>query len=91
MFERIMAVPGAARGTANFILISFPNLPSPTPGEATVGFMVESLEETIELAVNAGARVDVPQSDLPQFGLRLAFLLDPQGHRVELLQTLESA
>lgn len=91
MFERILAVPGAPRAAPSFILIAFPNLPCPAPGEATIGFMVDTLEESIECAVRAGARVDVPPTDLPEFGLRLAFLLDPQGHRVELLQALGSA
>jgi Predicted enzyme related to lactoylglutathione lyase len=86
MFERIMAVPGAPRGTPNFILISYPNLPCPVPGEATTGFMVEDLEASIDRALDAGATLDVPATDLPEHGLRLAFLLDPQGHRVELLQ-----
>lgn len=88
MFERIMAVPGAPRGTPNFILISYPDAPCPPPGESTIGFMVEELEASIERAVAAGARLDVPPAELPHYGLRLAFLLDPQGHRIELLQAM---
>jgi len=87
MLERIMAVPGGPRGATNFILISFPNTPCPAPGEATIGFMVEMLETAIERATAAGATLDVPPTDLPEYGLRLAFIRDPQGHRVELLQS----
>ncbi|MCP1471700.1 catechol 2,3-dioxygenase-like lactoylglutathione lyase family enzyme [Sphingobium sp. OAS761] len=86
MFERIMSVPGSEHGAPNFILISFPNSPCPPPGEATIGFRVDALEPAIEKAIAAGASIDVPATDLPQYGLRLAFILDPQGHRVELLQ-----
>jgi len=91
MFERILAVTGAAPNTPSFILISYPNLPCPAAGEATIGFMVEALETSVERAVAAGATVEVAPMDVPEFGLRLAFLLDPQGHRIELLQTLKNA
>lgn len=87
MFERIMAVTGAPRSAASFILISYPNMPCPPPGEATIGFAVEILEPVIERAVAAGATVDVPPVEMAEYNLRLAFIRDPQGHRIELLQS----
>jgi catechol 2,3-dioxygenase-like lactoylglutathione lyase family enzyme len=87
MLERILTVPGSPRGATSFILISYPNTPCPAPGVATMGFMVETLEAAIEKATAAGASVDVPPVDMPEYSLRLAFLRDPQGHRIELLQS----
>jgi catechol 2,3-dioxygenase-like lactoylglutathione lyase family enzyme len=90
MVELIMNVPGANPSDANFILIAFPNAPCPPPGEATVGFIVTDLDAALERAFAAGATLAVAAADMPQYGLRLAFILDPQGHRVELLQRLDA-
>jgi predicted enzyme related to lactoylglutathione lyase len=74
----------------NLILVSFPNRSCPPPGEATTGFLVENVDAALERATAAGATIDVPAMDVPEHGLRLAFILDPQGHRIELLQVLKS-
>jgi predicted enzyme related to lactoylglutathione lyase len=89
MHEVIMTLPGTRPPAPNLILISFPNRSCPAPGEATTGFMVENVDAALERATAAGATIDVPAMDVPEHGLRLAFILDPQGHRVELLQALK--
>jgi len=42
----------------------------------------------MDRAVKAGAIVEVPPIEAVEHGLRLAFLLDPQGHRFELLEEI---
>ncbi|QGP80556.1 VOC family protein [Sphingobium sp. CAP-1] len=90
MHEVIMAVPGARPPAANLILICYPNAPCPAPGEATTGFMVESLDAILEQAVAAGASIDIAPTEIPDHGLRLAYILDPLGHRIELLERLKA-
>jgi predicted enzyme related to lactoylglutathione lyase len=90
MHEVVMALPGARPPAPNLILVSFPNRSCPPPGEATTGFLVENVDAALERATAAGATIDVPAMDVPEHGLRLAFILDPQGHRIELLQVLKS-
>jgi predicted enzyme related to lactoylglutathione lyase len=86
MVEVIMALPGARPPSPNLILISYPNAACPIPGEATTGFMVENLEAALDKATAAGAAIDVPITEIAEHRLRLAYILDPQGHRIELLQ-----
>lgn len=86
MLEVIMSVSKGNASGANLILVSYPNRPRPAPGEAVTGFMVADLDAMLARALAAGATIDTPVTDVPEHGLRLAFILDPQGHRVELLQ-----
>jgi predicted enzyme related to lactoylglutathione lyase len=86
MLEVIMTVPTRSAPAANLILVSYPNRPVPAPGEAVTGFMVADLEAALERSVAAGATIETPVTEVPEHGLRLAFILDPQGHRVELLE-----
>jgi len=81
-----MTTPARNASAANLILVSYPNRPRPAPGEAVTGFMVADLEAALEQSLAAGAIIETPVTEVPEHHLRLAFILDPQGHRVELLQ-----
>jgi lactoylglutathione lyase len=74
--------PGAVRG----------DKPS-TPGEAAlrhgyghVAFGVTDLEACYERALSRGARPVMPPGPAPEEGVRMAFVADPEGNLVELLQ-----
>jgi catechol 2,3-dioxygenase-like lactoylglutathione lyase family enzyme len=90
MHEVILALPGSRPPAPNLIIISYPNATCPTPGEATTGFMVADLDAALARATAAGATIDIPATDVPEHGLRLAFILDPLGHRIELLQQISA-
>lgn len=90
MNEVILKTAGAQPPAPNFILVSYPNRACPAAGEATTGFVVGDLDATLEKATAAGATVEVAATDIPEHGLRVAYILDPQSHRVELLQTVKS-
>jgi predicted enzyme related to lactoylglutathione lyase len=90
MLEVIMTVPARSATAANLILVSYPNRPRPAPGEAVTGFMVADLEAALEKSVAAGATIETPVTEVPEHGLRLAFIRDPQGHRVELLERTDA-
>lgn len=88
MHEVIMALPGAP--APNLIFTTYPNGPCPAPGEVTTGFMVDDLDAALERAKAAGATIDIPVTEIAEHRLRLAFILDPQGHRIELLEQMKA-
>ena len=85
--EVILSVPGATGDAAQLALIHYPNRPMPSLGEAEFGFAVTDIEATIAAMTAAGGQIVVPLLDLPEHRLRLAFITDPQGHLIELLET----
>lgn len=88
--EVVLKTAGAQPPAANLILVNFPNRPCPAAGEAATGFVVDDIDATLEKAAATGGTIEVPATDVPEHGLRAAYLLDPQGHRVELLQMLNA-
>jgi lactoylglutathione lyase len=75
-------------GGSSLILIRYPARPAPAPGELVVGLTVADVAASVEAAVAAGGAVVVPPVDVPEHGLRLAFVTDPEGHTLELVQPL---
>jgi len=67
-------------------LVQHLDRPCPSPGEAIVGLSVRDIEAVIELAVSAGGTVSTPVTDIPEHQLKVAFVSDPEGHMLELLQ-----
>jgi lactoylglutathione lyase len=78
----------AAGGDPTLVLLHYLNRPKPAPGEAVLGFSVPDLDATVRLAEAAGGTVAQPPRAMPEFGIRVAFVLDPEGHRLELIQPL---
>ena len=62
------------------------NRAAPAPGEAAIGFTVEVIEETITAAEAAGGRVVAPVQTVSDHGIKAAYIADPEGHIIELLQ-----
>jgi predicted enzyme related to lactoylglutathione lyase len=90
MREVILKTAGAEGPVPNLILVTYPNRACPAAGEATTGFVVDDLDATLEKTTQAGGTIQVPATDLPEHNLRAAYIFDPQGHRVELLQHLQA-
>jgi len=67
-------------------LIKYLDSTAPTAGEAVQGFMSDNLEGVVERALANGGSVPDPIKDVPGFGLRVAFVLDPEGHINEVIQ-----
>ena len=53
-----------------------------------VGLVVELCDETVARSVEAGGEVLMPPGDLPQAGVRVAFVRSPEGHEFEIIQNL---
>ncbi|MFG2960992.1 VOC family protein [Streptomyces sp. NPDC048291] len=84
--EIIMTQAGG--GDPTLVLLCYPNRPKPVPGEAVLGFSVPDLDDTVRRVVEAGGSVAEPPREVAGFGIRVAFVLDPEGHRLELVQPL---
>lgn len=53
-----------------------------------IGFEVKGLEEFCKQLQEAGITFDIPFRDVPQIGLKIAFIIDPEGTRIELTEGL---
>jgi predicted enzyme related to lactoylglutathione lyase len=69
-------------------LISYLDGVAPAAGEAVQGFMTQDLEAVCARAEANGGSVPEPIREIPEFGLRVAFVLDPEGRINEVIQML---
>lgn len=63
---------------------------APTKGRALdhIGFEVKGLEAFCKKLEAAGVHFETPYQDMPQYGLKTAFITDPVGTRIELTEGL---
>ena len=79
----------SADGTEqSLVLLHYKNRPAPTPGSVVVGFRVTDIEDVVRRAEVAGATVTEPVKEMPDLGIRVAFLDDPEGHTLELFEQI---
>lgn len=92
---------GAASGTRNqFLAARIPGgevntraadkPQAPTRGRSLdhIGFEVKNLEAFCKKLEADGIKLEIPYRDVPQLGLKIAFLSDPEGTRIELTEGL---
>jgi predicted enzyme related to lactoylglutathione lyase len=82
--ELFFATPGSQK--PDFALIEYPGQPVPPPGEAILAFSVADLEAVIAAVVAHGGRDLTGAIEIPEWAMRLAFVCDPGGHQIELIQ-----
>lgn len=65
--------------------------PAPTKGRSLdhIGFEVKDIEALCSKAQAAGAKLEGPPRSIPELGLKVAFLVDPWGTRLELTEGLD--
>ncbi|MBA4024050.1 MAG: glyoxalase [Gordonia sp.] len=73
---------------SNFILWRYLRRPTPLPGEATLGFTVEDVEDIARRVENAGGSILQPPKTVPEAGVSVAFVTDPENHVLEIVQYL---
>jgi len=86
----------AERPTASFngnevdFLSASGSTPAPTKGRAIdhIGFEVRNLEAFIKRIQAEGVTVEIPYRDMPNLGLKVVFIVDPVGTRIELTEGL---
>jgi catechol 2,3-dioxygenase-like lactoylglutathione lyase family enzyme len=67
-----------------------PMPPAPTKGRAIdhIGFEVKNLEAFMQMLQKDGVTVEAPYRDMPNLNLKIAFITDPIGTRIELTEGL---
>ena len=85
--ECIMSVSGRTDGPM-LLLIRLLHKPCPPPGEAWTGFAVSDLAAAAAAIEKAGGKVVVAPHDAPAFKLAAGVFTDPEGHIIEVTQSL---
>jgi catechol 2,3-dioxygenase-like lactoylglutathione lyase family enzyme len=75
-------------GEVNVIQSAQPTLPTNGRSVDHIGFEVKNLEAFCKKLEAQGVKFDIPYRDVPQIGLKIAFLTDPVGTRIELTEGL---
>lgn len=86
--ETILSIGGAPGMTLN--LVQYRHKPAPAPGEAVIGLYVTGIADVVSRAVAAGGSIHLPVQHLPDHGVSLAYVRDPEGHLIELLEPLSA-
>lgn len=69
-------------------LLHYVNKPAPTPGEATIAFMVEDVDAVVAAALAAGGTSIRAAETLEAHQFRYAIIADPEGHCIEVMQSV---
>jgi catechol 2,3-dioxygenase-like lactoylglutathione lyase family enzyme len=74
----------------DFLLATGGNAPAATKGRAIdhIGFEVRNLEAFVKKLQASGITLETPYRELPNLGLKIAFVVDPVGTRIELTEGL---
>lgn len=73
-------------GGAALTLISYADSTGPVAGESVQGFTTGDIESLVRRALAMGGTVPEPIRHIPEFQLKVAFVLDPEGHVNEVVQ-----
>ena len=73
-------------GGPAFTMISYTDGNPPPPGEAVQGFVSTDLAATCDRARAHGGTVPEPIKEIPEYGIKVAFILDPEGHILEVIE-----
>jgi catechol 2,3-dioxygenase-like lactoylglutathione lyase family enzyme len=82
--------PSAVFEGGEINVIQAPERQAPTKGRSIdhIGFEVKGLEAFCKKLQAEGVTFEVPYREVPQLGLKLAFIVDPVGTRIELTEGL---
>ncbi len=86
--ETILSVGSVPGSTLN--LVQYRHKPAPEPGEAVIGLSVTGIAKVVDTAVAAGGSIHLPVQHLPDHGVSLAYVRDPDGHLIELIEPLSA-
>lgn len=75
-------------GDNQIALLHYVNRPAPTPGEATIAFMVEDVDSVVAAALAAGGTSVRAAQTLEEHQFRYAVIADPEGHSIEVMQSM---
>lgn len=74
----------------DFLNSASPTPPAPTKGRVIdhIGFEVRNLEAFVKQLQADGVTIEAPYRDMPNLDLKIAFIVDPVGTRIELTEGL---
>lgn len=73
-------------GGGSLTLLKFLAAPRPHNDEMILGFTTSDIEAFVDRVKAAGGRVTDPIRSMPEHRLRVAFVEDVEGHRIEVVQ-----
>ena len=76
-------------GAATFVLLTFNDEPTPRTGEVILGFITKDVDAFVARALAAGGTIAQNAERQPQHGVKVAFVRDPEGHLIEVVELLE--
>jgi predicted enzyme related to lactoylglutathione lyase len=75
-----------APGGATLVLIHYYDTPEPARGELILGFSTADIDAFVARALAAGGTVEQAPYAIPEMKIRVAFVRDVEGHRIEVVQ-----
>lgn len=75
-------------GGAMLVLLAYLDTPRPAGGEAILGFQTPDLDAFVKRAREAGGSVLQDPKQIDDLRVRVAFVRDPEGHVLEVVQSL---
>ena len=85
--EEIFLCPSPEDRYGAFVLFKFLNRPAPRDNETILGFQTRDLNAVVERATRRGGSLAAPVKEMPELGVRVAMLRDPEGHICELVES----
>ena len=77
-------------GGATFVLFKFLDRDAPVQEEVILGFQTDDVASFVERAEKAGGKVVQPIEVKEAHGVKVAFVTDPEGHLIEVVELLSS-
>ncbi len=84
--EEIFLCPSPDDRYGSFVLFKFLARPAPRDNETILGFQTRDLDALLARAEARGGRLAAPIKAMPELGVRVAMVLDPEGHLCELVE-----
>lgn len=76
------------QGGATFVLLAYPDDPAGPPAEVILGFITKDLNAFVDRVRKAGGKVTQEMAAQPEHGVKVAFVRDPEGHLIEVVELL---
>jgi len=77
-----------APGGSTFVLFKFLDRDAPATEEVILGFITDDLAAFVERTKAAGGAVVTDIKSQPEHGVKVAFVTDPEGHLLEVVELL---
>ena len=77
-----------APGGATFVLLAYTDTQTPALSEAITLFITPDLAGLLQQVPGAGGRIVDAMRDMPEHGVKVAFVRDVEGHLIEVVELL---